>query len=271
MNHISELSSYISVIVIDDGSSDGTSDWIKRNYPTVIVLNGTGELWWSGATNLGAKYALEVLKCQYILLWNNDISFRTDYFHNLLKLLNNDDKSTIIGSKIMVKEEPSLVWSMGGRFNPVNGKYFMYGYFKPDGPDYSKVWEADWLTGMGTVVPSNVIDKSGYWNSRDFPQYHGDSDFTYRAKLKGFKIKVFPDLVLYNNTKSSGIEHDGNLKKLILLLTSTRSKSNFRYIYKFYRLHSVSLLAYYTLFMHYFRIFGGFFKWKILGLFRISK
>lgn len=272
MNQLStELGKNLSIVVIDDGSTDGTSEWIRNNYPQVTVLKGTGDLWWSGAINLGAKYAIEVLKCHYVLLWNNDVSFRNDYFSSLLRILNNSGESTIIGSKILVKENTAQVWSMGGCFNPVSGKYYMYGYFKNDGPEYSTKREVDWLTGMGTIIPSSVILINNYWNNLDFPQYHGDSDFTYRAKLKGYKIEVSPELVLYNSTQSSGIEHGGSLRKLFLLMTDNRSKSNFRNIFRFYQLHSVSVRAYFPLFMHYFKIFGGFIKWKILGHLKIHK
>src|SRR6516164_5363299 len=60
-----------SVIVVDDGSQDGTSRIVELRFPEVIVLKGHGNLWWSGATNLGVRYALKH-GYDYVLTINND-------------------------------------------------------------------------------------------------------------------------------------------------------------------------------------------------------
>ena len=56
------IAKHFPIIVIDDGSSDETADWIKKNYPEVELLFGNGNLWWSGGINKGAKHAIEKLK-----------------------------------------------------------------------------------------------------------------------------------------------------------------------------------------------------------------
>jgi GT2 family glycosyltransferase len=129
----------------------------------------------------------------------------------------------------------------------------------------------DWLTGMGTIIPKKVIETIGYWDRTNFPQYHGDSDFTYRAKKNGFKVIVHPELILINDVKNSGIEHKGSFKRLLQLMTDLRSKSNFNKNWKFYSIHATSPLAYSPLLLSYFKILGGFFKWKILQFFGINK
>ncbi len=261
----------ISIIVIDDGSTDGTYEWVQQHFPEVALLQGDGNLWWSGAINMGAKYAIEVLKSHFILLWNNDISFENNYFAQLLKILKNTDNCTILGSKILIKENPSLVWSMGGHFDPVSGKNFMYGYYKQDGEEYVNIRQVDWLTGMGTIIPADIVKEIGYWNDRDFPQYLGDADFTYRAKLKGYTLKVMPELILYNQVKNSGLEHTGKISQLFRVLFDLRSKGNFARNLKFHRLYAKSIQAYFPFFWNYFKIIGGFFKWKILGIFGMQK
>lgn len=261
----------VHIIVVDDGSIDGTEEWIKKNYQDVIVLHGDGNLWWSGAINMAVKYALAELHPDYFLLWNNDIEVGEEYFEHLFKIAGSLESDIIVGSKIMVKEHPETIWSMGGYFNPRSGKFGMFCYFKKDGEDYQHIQSANWLTGMGTLIPKNVIESVGYWDNVSFPQYFGDSDFTYRAYLKGYEIQVFPKLILYNVTENSGMNHSGSFRMLIKSLVDIRSKNNLSIKLKFYGLYADSLLAYFPICKFYFKLFGGFLKWKILFIIGIKK
>jgi GT2 family glycosyltransferase len=260
-----------SLIVIDDGSSDGTADWIVTNHPDIILLKGDGSLWWSGGVTKGARHALEALHYNWILLWNNDVVPDDNYFLKLSKLIQTSEGDEIIGSKVCDLSDPNKIWSMGGFYNPKTGRKYMLGLDKSVGNNSNDPIECDWLTGMGTLIPQKVFHRIGYWNSKDFPQYFGDTDFTYRAKKHGFRLIVDPRLVLYNDTENTGFIHQGSLKKLIQSLVSIRSKYNLQKELKFYQLHAKSPLAYIHILSKYTRYIGGFFKWKILGLLGIQK
>ncbi|SRR6056297_457689 len=260
-----------SIVLIDDGSEDGTEQWVKKKFHDIHLLKGDGNLWWSGGVNAGAKYAFEEKNFNYVLLWNNDITPDKGYFSNLSRIILEGDEETIAGSKICDLEDHNKIWSMGGVFNPVNGENYMIGIDKEVDNHNFQYFEPDWLTGMGTLIPRNVPEKIGYLNENDFPQYFGDTDYTYRAKLAGFKLKVFPQLVIFNNTANTGIVHGGNFFQLIRTLYSTRSKYNFKKEWKFYRMYAESRKAYKQLFIKYFRYIGGYFKWSFLNLFGLKK
>ena len=247
------------VVVIDDGSTDGSSPWITANYPDIHLLHGDGNLWWSGAINKGADYAIDQLKADYLLLWNDDIVPATDYFLVAERLFADPSlRETIVGTKIFVKEIRDKVWSIGGFFNPLSGRY---GLYTDEGQGQSRFFDCDWQPGMGTFVPTRVIRQHQLrWDDVIFPQYHGDSDFTMRCKKKGIPVKTCLDLVLYNSSSTSGLGKITDLRKLRLSLISLRSNYNVRKRFLFYNRHGIVPFSYLGIGRTYFFFFGSFVK-----------
>lgn len=262
---LKEQSPRIRIIVTDDGSTDGTMQWIKLNYPETDVLEGDGNLWWSGAINLGIRYALEKYKSDFVLWWNNDIVPASDYLECLLGIIDNED-ICIAGSKIYYSGREKTIWSMGGLFDPKTGKKVMIGMNEQDSEIFNQTLTVDWLPGMGTLIHHSVFEKIGFVDDACFLQYHGDSDFTFRANLSGIIIKVFPQLKIWNDKSNSGYLHENNFKQLRQSLTSKKSIYNISQDIKFYRKYSTSIFAYKTLVKKYCYYIGGFFKWKVLNM-----
>lgn len=269
-----ELSSHptgkhFTIIVTDDGSTDGTGEWIRNNHPEVILLKGDGNLWWSGGINMGTEYALKELNADYVLWWNNDTTAGEGYFRKLLEIVDGDAPK-IGGSKIYYANT-SKIWSMGGIFDTTSGRKYMMGMNEPDMAVYNEITPADWLPGMGTFIHKDVFKTIGTVDDVNFPQYHGDSDFTYRATLAGYKILVYPQLQIWNDKSNSGLMHNNSFRQLIRTLNDTKSNYHIGKDITFYRRYASSMRAYKTLAYKYCYYLGGFLKWKILNTVGLSK
>jgi GT2 family glycosyltransferase len=127
--------------------------------------------------------------------------------------------------------------------------------------------EVDWFLGQGVLIHRNILEKAGLFDEVNFPQYHADIDYGVRAKKAGFHNLVYPNLKLLNDTEMTGLTHikDKTFRQFFESLTSIRSNNNIVKDFKFNRIHTTSVLAYYYLIRKYFIYTASFLKWKILG------
>lgn len=229
------------IIVIDDGSTDGSSDWISNNYKDIHLLKGDGNLWWSGSINMGARYAIETFNSDYLFLLNDDAIIKEDYFVNLeFELISKGN--CIIGSNIFdINTKKS--WSSLMAFNRFTGvsRFISNEEKKP----------IKWVTGMGVLIPVQVINTIGYWDQKNFPQYFGDSDFGIRASKTGYKVICCENLVLYNKTEYSSYKGT-DIRSFFKSLSYKNKGSRYNLLIrlKFYRKHCVTPLWILTFFAY---------------------
>jgi len=198
------------VIVVDDGSMDGTSCFLREYYPEVTVLAGNGQLWWTGATNLGVIKALELSQSpeDYVLTLNNDLEVAPDYLQNLLDVARESPRS-LVGSVSVDIDAPDQVHFCGTRWNaataryrPVAGKALPYAVLK----ETCAVLETDLLPGRGILVPLAVYREIGLYDGAWFPHYMADEDFSLRAKKIGYALKIATGARVLNHVAATGLQ-----------------------------------------------------------------
>lgn len=261
----------IDIVITDDGSTDGSHQWIQTNYPNIRLIKGNGALWWSGGINKAIQHVLDNTDDDYLLLWNNDIRPEKTYFNHLFQILKENKPETIICSKIYDENQDDYVLSLGGIFNPKTGQYTLNGYGEKDDRLSTTPVEVDWFPGMGTSIHRDLINEIGFFDEKNFPQYHGDSDYGLRARKAGFKVVAFPQLKLWNDRTNTGFSNNASFTTFIKSLYSLKSNFNIYRDIKFYNRHATSIFAYRFLFRKYFRHIGGYIKWSVLQIFGFKR
>lgn len=220
------------VVIVDDGSTDGTAITIAKQYPTTIVLKGDGSLFWTGATNKGVKRALKD-NADFIITVNNDVEVERDWIEKLVEAALKSP-GCLVGSTIYFAGDRKKVWFYGAEYELKTGKLVHREKITEDLAD------SVWLTGMGVIIPVEAFDKIGLYDRKAFPQYFADADFSLRAKEAGFGLKVTKHAKLYNFVESAWDNKQMESKKVRVIprmLFKFNSPHNMKARYIFYKRH----------------------------------
>ena len=193
----------IEVVIIDDGSTDGTSDMIENLYPRVTLIKGTGDLWWSGGTNEGLLYVIGKAKDDdYVLIINDDLEFENDYVEKIVTFAQQHPK-TLVGSVVVDINHPDKIWDGGRMTNWFTAKDRILNVdasladFEPN-----TYFEVSQLTGRGMLAPISVFKDAGMYDAVRF-KHRGDTEFPVRAAKEGYKQVVFYDAVVKSHVDNT--------------------------------------------------------------------
>lgn len=253
------------MIVVDDGSSDGTADAIHSQFPEVVVLTGSGSLWWTGATNLGIRYARQNWSPDvqnFILTLNDDTEVPDHYLKTLLTAYQ-ANKPCIVGSvSVDIQPPHRLLYAGTGmnlwfpHINDWAATRFQNSYesLRAMGPYVF----SESLPGRGTLIPQTVFEQIGLFDEEHFQHYMADLDFTVSARKAGFSLVVSVDSVVYEYTDATGfdVRQQANLRQFRQALTAIKSPINYPVRYQFALKHAPLGLLYFGFDM--LRIVGGY-------------
>ncbi len=191
----------LRIIVVDNGSTDGSPEIVRREFPQVeLVLNGKNLLFAEG-NNVGIRRAME-LGARFILLLNNDTVVDPDFARVMIEAMRGDDAVGIVGPQIRYFDDPERIWYGGGGFYPV--------VWVPRHRDIRKLrteasreaGETAYVTGCALMFRSEVARGTGLLDS-SYGMYNEDVDFCLRARERGWRCRYEPAAVVWHKVSSS--------------------------------------------------------------------
>lgn len=175
------------IVVVDNGSTDGSAPVIRESFPAVRVLENSENLGYTGGNNVGLRYAL-AQGTEYALLLNNDTEVAPDFLRRLVDAAEADPRNGMAGPTIYYHTRPDVIWSAGGGIDWRRGQTQTLGRDERDGGQFGEESrEVDFVTGCALLVKRIVLDRVGLLDERFFA-YYEEAEWCVRADRAGFKI-----------------------------------------------------------------------------------
>jgi GT2 family glycosyltransferase len=192
VDSLEKQDSFFEVIIVDNGSNDGSVDFIRENYPEYNLIENQENLGFSKAVNQGLK----LVATDYVFILNNDVVLERDCINNLLNCIQSDDNIFAVASKMIQYDNKC-------KLDDAGDEYTLLGWTRKVGDGksinlYNDKRETFSACAGAAIYRRNVFDSIGFFDENFFA-YMEDVDISYRAKIHGYKCIYCPDAIVYHH------------------------------------------------------------------------
>jgi GT2 family glycosyltransferase len=205
----------LEIIVVDNGSEDGTEAMLHGDYPQVRFIGNTSNLGYTKPMNQGLRAA----RGSYLMQLNPDTKILPGAFDNLVSYMDEHPRVGICGPKVLNRDgtfqkqcrrgEPRPLAMMGYffRLTSLFPDSKLFGGYLLEYEDEDATIEVDALSGSCMLIRREVIDEIGYLDEQFFA-YQEDTDFCSRARQAGWKVVYYPEaqIIHYGGQGGSRVE-----------------------------------------------------------------
>ena len=186
------------VIFVDNASTDGSLKHAREKFGDdsrlKFIVNDRNYGFAEG-NNVGFRHA----NGDYIVLLNNDTEVDPNWLKELIKVMKSDPTIGVGQCKSLWMYNPALIDNAGALMDPL-GYTYIRGFGKDRGL-YETVEEVFQADGASMIVKRGAVDEvtlgDGPFDS-DYFAYYDDVDFSWRVKLRGYKIVCVPSAIVYH-------------------------------------------------------------------------
>jgi GT2 family glycosyltransferase len=194
LNSLLEQSTKINIIVVENGSRDGSLELIQRKYPHIELLVHNKNLGFAGGVNSGIEKAIQN-GSKYVALFNNDAVADRQWIQALVGCLDGNNKVGIATCKLTSIDNRHLD-STGDQYTNW-GLPYPRGRGEPVGSQYDNDTFVFAASGGASLYRVSMLNEIGLFD-KDFFAYYEDVDISFRAQLAGWKVAYVPTSIAYH-------------------------------------------------------------------------
>lgn len=185
-----------SISVVDNASSDHSVELVKHDFPEVAVVENSRNTGYAGGCNSGLIRELKS-DAKYFVLVNSDVRADREWLAELVKAAESDPKIGICQSLIYLADDRGLINSAGNESHYL-GFGFCGHYREPDRGQFTGISDVPFASGSSMMVRRELIDAIGLLDD-DLFMYQEDLDYSWRARLAGWRVVLAPQSHLYHS------------------------------------------------------------------------
>ena len=185
-----------SIILVDNGSTDGSVDFVAQNYPEVHTIALPKNVGFSVANNL----AIKTVHTEYVALLNNDAVAHPLWLQSLIRALESCPEAGFAASKMLYYDNPEIIDRAGDSYTRA-GAGLLRGRAEPA----SSYNQQEWIFGAcaaAALYRSRMLWDIGLFDE-DFFLLYEDVDLSFRAQLRGYKCLYVPEAIVHHKGSSS--------------------------------------------------------------------
>ncbi len=190
----------LSIVVVDNGSSDGTPERIRAEFPDVQVIETGRNLGVPWGYDVGFSYALRA-GAEYILMLNNDTVVDPQMVRRLVEAARADPNVGILMPKVLYYDDPEVVWAAGGRYRVFPPAHVIVGQDRPSAA-FDKPFYLEYALSCGLLIHRRAFEKAGLFDPGYF-FFFDDWDFSQRVRAHGLRILFVPDARMWHKVSKS--------------------------------------------------------------------
>lgn len=191
------------IIVVDNGSSDGSPAIIRDRYPDVRLIENGINLGFSEGNNIGIRDALS-RRADYILLLNNDTVVDPGFLKALIQVAESDSQIGVVTPKIYYFNNPTKIWCAGAQIDWETGETYRLRAEEKDNSESDNEFPQDvkFVSGCAMCIKRSVIEKVGFLDPRYFA-YYEEVDWCVRITRKNYRCVYVPKSKIWHIVSAS--------------------------------------------------------------------
>ena len=228
------------VVVIDNGSVDGTKEYVEETFPQARLIRLDQNRGYSGGFNFGLDYAFNQAQADYVLITNNDVKVDQHIIAELVKVAVTDKKIGYVTGKAYYYDHPNTLQTVGKYEDPIkwNGEHI--GNREEDQGQHDQVAERCFIDDIFMLVSRSLYEETGGYDTTFFFQAE-EYDWQARGKAAGYKIMYTPYAKLWHKEsmtvgKKSAFKAYCDARNPMLVILKYKSPEYFRrYFWQLFR------------------------------------